>query len=533
VEVWATALKEKLDEWKALKATGMLDKLGEEEAVSEDLLEEIEEESKRLRRKRRGDAAGENVQNDGQKDGCMSVDQAVYKLEGKFKTVGGRRGSSLGVYNLLVEMRDKGTLPEDLIHRAGMALARLDSDKLAWNGYRVLRDWHATGAVVFPAGFFAEFANSCLSRMAMYGTGAKVVADLEAAGEVGEGDFAVGHMCAELHALETDSLSTDARAFSLRLREWLADDAALAMAGVRDLNMLVRVLGKYKRVDDIFLVLARMRSCGNAAICPDDESLEFLGNALVSSVGQMHKAKAMKDLPSPDVSLPEVVFTGRSNVGKSSLVNMLCNRKALASTSATPGHTSQFHFFLVNEGVPSLPSFYLVDVPGLGYAEADEGRQTSWRSLLERYLMVRSSLGVVFHLVDSRHGLTDTDRMQLDIARRAVVARRAAGEACFEYCVVLTKVDKAGAKAIKKTLREVKEGTTALAELLDSAVGEGGGGGMRVLQSSSVDRQGREDMLRLLYDSVGGTTATATAAATTATAGTGTEEKNGVYEGEW
>ena len=103
----------------------------------------------------------------------------------------------------------------------------------------------------------------------------------------------------------------------------------------------------------------------------------------------------MSSLPNPDMGMPEVMFLGRSNVGKSSLVNMLCNRKALASTSATPGsmiiiafiaivviitifsiiagHTKHFHFFGVNLARDDIQPFYLVDVPGLGYAEVDEG----------------------------------------------------------------------------------------------------------------------------------------------------------------
>ena len=102
-------------------------------------------------------------------------------------------------------------------------------------------------------------------------------------------------------------------------------------------------------------------------------------------------------------------MVGRSNVGKSSLVNFIVNRKALASTSATPGHTKAFHFYAVNNNQPKLPNFYLVDVPGLGYAEADEGSMDSWRSLIERYLTVRESLVLVLHLVDARHGITSVD----------------------------------------------------------------------------------------------------------------------------
>jgi len=73
---------------------------------------------------------------------------------------------------------------------------------------------------------------------------------------------------------------------------------------------------------------------------------------------------------------------------------MICNRKSMASTSATPGHTKEFHFYAVNKDRKDIQSFYLVDVPGLGYAQADEGKMDSWKNLIERYLAVRSTLQV-------------------------------------------------------------------------------------------------------------------------------------------
>lgn len=88
-----------------------------------------------------------------------------------------------------------------------------------------------------------------------------------------------------------------------------------------------------------------------------------------------------------------------------------CTAQALASTSATPGHTKKFHFFPVNEGRSDLPPFQLVDVPGIGYAETvDEGKQTSWKSLLMRYMSRREPLKLVCHLIDARHKVTNADR---------------------------------------------------------------------------------------------------------------------------
>lgn len=538
-EEWQRALNEKLEEWLALKKAGELDKLRDQddEDVIVDLVANLDKESKRLRQKRRGES-GESETSEG-----IQSNGSLFKLEEKFKSVGGRRGSSLGVYNLLLEMRDKGELYDDLIVRSGLALARLDSEKLAHKGFKLLREWNTTGDVAFPKDYFKQYANSCLSKYQLFPAGERIVTDLEVDGIYSKADFACGFMCADLHRMsgvsgknskvdgkeggtddgaETPS-SSSCPSFRTSLEEWLSEPARLWMAGAGDLNMLIRVLGKYHRVDDIFAVLDAMRTCGSRSVRPDDETLEFLGNAVISTVGRAYTAKTMKDLPSPDTNIPEIVFTGRSNVGKSSLVNMLCNRKALASTSATPGHTTQFHFFRVNEDdarsgsdqkdasidssrrsrsksrmdndgsdASSLPSFHLVDVPGLGYAEADAGRQTSWRSLLERYLSVRTSLAAVFHLVDCRNGLTQTDKSQIDMTQRALEARKEAGEPAFKYCIVLTKGDKAGPKAVNKTRREVKEGTQALAMVL-------GLDELDLVQSSSVSRSGKEDLLRRLY----------------------------------
>jgi hypothetical protein len=175
------------------------------------------------------------------------------------------------------------------------------------------------------------------------------------------------------------------------------------------LHVLLRALGRLRFTSAVLETVAAMQGAPRKAhLAPDSETLQFLTNALVLSVGEKAVATSMAKLPQPDLSSPEVVFVGRSNVGKSSLVNMLTNRRTLAATSATPGETARFHFFSVNGNRPngpttgstagsaagstagstagSVPAFQLVDVPGLGYAEAAQGQQDSWQGLLERYM---------------------------------------------------------------------------------------------------------------------------------------------------
>ena len=105
---------------------------------------------------------------------------------------------------------------------------------------------------------------------------------------------------------------------------------------------------------------------------------------------------------------PEIAFAGRSNVGKSSLINALLNKKGLAKTSQTPGKTRAVNFFLINE------SFVFADLPGFGYAKVPEAVRADWKRLVESYLQKRPTLKVVALLVDSRRGLRDEERQLLD-----------------------------------------------------------------------------------------------------------------------
>lgn len=134
----------------------------------------------------------------------------------------------------------------------------------------------------------------------------------------------------------------------------------------------------------------------------------------------------------PVMDRSEVAFAGRSNVGKSSLINALTGRKSLARTSHTPGRTQQLNYFDLG-GV-----LYLVDMPGYGYAKVSKKQRRDWTKLIRSYLRGRATLRCVFILVDSRHGLKDSDRDLMAMLDEAGVS----------YRIVLTKVDKVKDQAL-------------------------------------------------------------------------------------
>lgn len=141
----------------------------------------------------------------------------------------------------------------------------------------------------------------------------------------------------------------------------------------------------------------------------------------------------------PGDTLPEVAFAGRSNVGKSSLLNALVGQKALARTSNTPGRTREVNYFLLDERI------YLVDLPGYGYARASKKDVAGWNRLIHDYLKGRASLRRVFLLIDARHGLKTSDQPTLALMDTAAVS----------YQVVLTKADKVKASDLEKTIARV------------------------------------------------------------------------------
>ena len=138
---------------------------------------------------------------------------------------------------------------------------------------------------------------------------------------------------------------------------------------------------------------------------------------------------------------PEIAFAGRSNVGKSSLINALTGRTSLARVSVTPGRTRELNFFTLGKD----EVFYLVDMPGYGYAKASKAQVKGWTRLIRDYLRGRRELKRVFLLIDARHGLKDNDRETMTLM----------DEAAISYQAVLTKADKPKAAELAKIIETV------------------------------------------------------------------------------
>lgn len=176
---------------------------------------------------------------------------------------------------------------------------------------------------------------------------------------------------------------------------------------------------------------------------PEDTARERGRLLFAGPVDFLKGVVAMDGLPPADRL--EVCFAGRSNVGKSSLINALTGRKALARASNTPGRTQEINFFTAGE------DHYLVDLPGYGFAEAPVATVKKWQALLKAYLSGRATLRRAFVLIDARHGIKAVDEEILTLLDRSAVT----------FQVVLTKVDKILGPEREKVLAQVK---TALAK---------------------------------------------------------------------
>ncbi|MCI9341047.1 MAG: YihA family ribosome biogenesis GTP-binding protein, partial [Dorea sp.] len=170
----------------------------------------------------------------------------------------------------------------------------------------------------------------------------------------------------------------------------------------------------------------------------------------------------------PENTLPEIAFAGKSNVGKSSLINTLMNRKSYARISATPGKTQTINFYNINQ------ELYLVDLPGYGYAKVSEREKEKWGKMVERYLHGSKQLRAVFLLIDIRHDPSANDRLMYEW----ITAQG------YHPIIIATKLDKIKRSQKDKQVKAVREGLGLIP-------------GTRVIPFSSVTRQGKDEIWEL------------------------------------
>ncbi|MGK2910062.1 MAG: ribosome biogenesis GTP-binding protein YihA/YsxC [Sphingobium sp.] len=209
---------------------------------------------------------------------------------------------------------------------------------------------------------------------------------------------------------------------------------------------------------------------------PEEQQAELVETARKIFAGPITFLKSAPDLKFlPDASANEVAFAGRSNVGKSSLLNALTNRNGLARTSNTPGRTQELNFFDVGEPM----TFRLVDMPGYGYAKAPKDVVRKWRFLVNDYLRGRAVLKRTLVLIDSRHGIKDVDR---DIMKML-------DDAAVSYRIVMTKADKVKATeldaVVARTAEEIKKRPAAHPDII--ATSSEGGMGIAELRAAVLE----------------------------------------------
>ena len=176
----------------------------------------------------------------------------------------------------------------------------------------------------------------------------------------------------------------------------------------------------------------------------------------------------------PENTLPEIAFAGKSNVGKSSLINGLMNRKSFARTSATPGKTQTINFYNINQ------ELYLVDLPGYGYAKVSEQEKKKWGQMIERYLHQSKQLRAVFLLIDIRHAPSANDKMMYDW----ILSQG------YQPIIIATKLDKLKRSQVQKQVKVVRQG---LGLSKDSIL----------IPFSSVTKKGRDEIWDLAEEICG------------------------------
>ena len=192
----------------------------------------------------------------------------------------------------------------------------------------------------------------------------------------------------------------------------------------------------------------------------------------------------------PDTNRPEVAFAGKSNVGKSSLINGLMNRKSLARTSSAPGKTQTINFYAVTgrretkkeaQGMVSADEkVYLVDLPGYGYAKVSQNEKQKWGKMIERYLHTSKNLKAVFLLIDIRHDPSANDKMMYDwILKNG-----------YEPIIIATKLDKLKRSQVQKNIKAIKEGL----KLSKDGI---------IIPFSAETKQGRDEIWALIDELTG------------------------------
>jgi GTP-binding protein len=177
---------------------------------------------------------------------------------------------------------------------------------------------------------------------------------------------------------------------------------------------------------------------------------------------------AMREEQLPDISFPEIAFAGRSNVGKSSLINSLLGRNKLARVSNTPGSTRQINFFNLHN------QLILVDLPGYGYAKAPKGEIAGWNKLILSYLKARPSLARVCLLIDARHGIKPSDETIMQVLDNSALS----------YQIVLTKADKTTKGELADIINKIEKNYFAKHLALHP----------EILSTSSRTSEGMEDL---------------------------------------